>query len=41
MAHYELNDEKHRIELYFDDEFPWALGLGPGKKNRNKRRNIY
>lgn len=22
MAHYELNDEKHRIELYFDDEFP-------------------
>lgn len=22
MAHYELNDEKHGIELYFDDEFP-------------------
>lgn len=22
MAHYELNDENHRIELYFDDEFP-------------------
>lgn len=22
MAYYELNDEKHGIELYFDDEFP-------------------
>ena len=22
MAHYELNDEKHGIELYFDGEFP-------------------